>query len=99
MVGQPAGKLEHRFGRSVVTDQFGGAFPADFDPCEQIGFRARHAIEALWAKTAVLAENRRSEGRRVGKECFSPCRSRWSPYQQKQTTSLQSPLYHQVYLN
>src|SRR3546814_18087782 len=22
----------------------------------------------------------RSEGRRVGKECFSTCRSRWSPY-------------------
>ena len=23
---------------------------------------------------------RRSEERRVGKECFVPCRSRWSPY-------------------
>ena len=23
---------------------------------------------------------RRSEERRVGKECSSPCRSRWSPY-------------------
>src|SRR6058998_1858038 len=25
----------------------------------------------------------RSEERRVGKECSSPCRSRWSPYHQK----------------
>src|SRR3546814_16927572 len=25
----------------------------------------------------------RSEERRVGKECVSPCRSRWSPYHQK----------------
>src|SRR3546814_20199737 len=25
-------------------------------------------------------EARRSEERRVGKECVSPCRSRWSPY-------------------
>src|SRR3546814_16489925 len=25
--------------------------------------------------------NRRSEERRVGKECVSTCRSRWSPYQ------------------
>src|SRR3546814_20149739 len=25
----------------------------------------------------------RSEERRVGKECVSPCRSRWSPYPQK----------------
>src|SRR3546814_17500540 len=26
----------------------------------------------------------RSEERRVGKECVSPCRSRWSPYHSKQ---------------
>src|SRR3546814_7568749 len=26
------------------------------------------------------AETRRSEERRVGKECVSTCRSRWSPY-------------------
>ena len=28
----------------------------------------------------VVVENRRSEERRVGKECIPPCRSRWSPY-------------------
>src|SRR3546814_12337231 len=28
----------------------------------------------------VLAQNQRSEERRVGKECVSTCRSRWSPY-------------------
>src|SRR3546814_2674373 len=27
-----------------------------------------------------LAIENRSEARRVGKECVSPCRSRWSPY-------------------
>src|SRR3546814_8165931 len=27
-----------------------------------------------------LANRRRSEERRVGKECVSTCRSRWSPY-------------------
>ena len=27
-----------------------------------------------------MADNRRSEERRVGKECASMCRSRWSPY-------------------
>ena len=27
-----------------------------------------------------LEERVRSEERRVGKECSSPCRSRWSPY-------------------
>src|SRR3546814_12911229 len=28
----------------------------------------------------TLQESRRSEERRVGKECVSTCRSRWSPY-------------------
>src|SRR3546814_18270772 len=28
----------------------------------------------------VIADPARSEERRVGKECVSPCRSRWSPY-------------------
>src|SRR3546814_1965351 len=28
----------------------------------------------------VLVESLRSEERRVGKECVSTCRSRWSPY-------------------
>src|SRR3546814_8348731 len=30
-----------------------------------------------------LGANRRSEERRVGKECVSTCRSRWSPYHYK----------------
>ena len=29
---------------------------------------------------AVRRLGDRSEERRVGKECYSPCRSRWSPY-------------------
>src|SRR3546814_20586381 len=43
-----------------------------------------------WENEAFLAEKElgvgkfeivvRSEERRVGKECVSPCRSRWSPY-------------------
>ena len=46
--------------------------------------KIRRAVEA--SRDAVLARadyrgNRfRSEERRVGKECSSPCRSRWSPY-------------------
>ena len=30
--------------------------------------------------TTSVARLARSEERRVGKECYSPCRSRWSPY-------------------
>src|SRR3546814_4917483 len=55
---------------------------------------AVHVLEAEWsylnspARIAALAERHlglapipaRSEERRVGKECVSTCRSRWSPY-------------------
>src|SRR3546814_4543199 len=34
----------------------------------------------LAADGGDLLESRRSEERRVGKECVSTCRSRWSPY-------------------
>ena len=35
--------------------------------------------DVLWAEHAP-EEEIRAEERRVGKECFVPCRSRWSPY-------------------
>ena len=39
---------------------------------------SEHAPTPGWPCT--LAGRGRSEERRVGKECSSPCRSRWSPY-------------------
>ena len=38
--------------------------------------QAVQSISGLQAST----NTDRSEERRVGKECYSPCRSRWSPY-------------------
>src|SRR3546814_14055686 len=38
----------------------------------------------------ALAEIERSEERRVGKECVSTCRSRWSPYHKKKNNTRQS---------
>src|SRR3546814_11879970 len=35
---------------------------------------------------AAARRRRRSEERRVGKECVSTCRSRWSPYHSKKKT-------------
>ena len=40
---------------------------------------ARRAMEKL-AIGRVYTDEHRSEERRVGKECTSWCRSRWSPY-------------------
>ena len=39
--------------------------------------RTRAALDAAAAQGATIV---RSEERRVGKECASKCRSRWSPY-------------------
>src|SRR3546814_15961228 len=37
-------------------------------------------ISALASEATLLLYDGRSEERRVGKECVSTCRSRWSPY-------------------
>src|SRR3546814_16778321 len=37
--------------------------------------------------------NSRSEERRVGKECVSTCRSRWSPYHSNKNTNVTNSIY------
>ena len=37
-------------------------------------------LKKVLQKAIQKTERRRSEERRVGKECILPCRSRWSPY-------------------
>ena len=39
-----------------------------------------HGQRSITADTALRLARYRSEERRVGKECTSWCRSRWSPY-------------------
>src|SRR3546814_13786320 len=61
------GRLEGRQGDAAMTTGDGAR-------CHRLV--ARRALpRAFWAK--------RSEERRVGKECVSTCRSRWSPYHQQ----------------
>src|SRR3546814_15623062 len=41
----------------------------------------RHdALPSIWPIAGFAPIAKRSEERRVGKECVSTCRSRWSPY-------------------
>src|SRR3546814_13454145 len=67
----------------------------------QKGYRIAHYVSSrawVWRgfepkDNLFLLENNtvqpfRSEERRVGKECVSTCRSRWSPYHQKKNTTL-----------
>src|SRR3546814_11678926 len=67
-----------------------GVAPADLDETPAAGEPpAAHADRLARAKAAAVADRHgaafvlgadRSEERRVGKECVSTCRSRWSTY-------------------
>src|SRR3546814_12339181 len=46
-------------------------------------FRWRYGGDGGAAVAGLQPKNRRSEERRVGKECVSTCRSRWSQYHKK----------------
>src|SRR3546814_16878889 len=50
--------------------------------------RSRHRADDGHLETI---ENPRSEERRVGKECVSTCRSRWSPYHSKKKKQKNKP--------
>src|SRR3546814_14456462 len=43
----------------------------------------RHACQTFEVSETCYRYQARSEERRVGKECVSTCRSRWSPYHKK----------------
>src|SRR3546814_11620694 len=51
-------------------------------PADPAGETARAFAKASLRRDREIGEER-SEERRVGKECVSTCRSRWSPYHKK----------------
>src|SRR3546814_14299037 len=62
-----------------------------YDLLEDAGRALRIEYPARWAKfseTPLCDVRARSEERRVGKECVSPCRSRWSPYHEKKKSMM-----------
>src|SRR3546814_17705762 len=63
-----------RFGFAFFIKDIYGLFAAASDIALLPGARAAQA------SGAARRERTRSEERRVGKECVSPCRSRWWPY-------------------
>src|SRR3546814_12375411 len=72
MVNAPPGYSEHHSGRAIDIGARGIA------PLDE-AFEVTPAFAWLSAQ-AVHFGFSRSEERRVGKECVSTCRSRWSPY-------------------
>src|SRR3546814_14128454 len=47
----------------------------------------QHLRVGGWAGRVLVAAVLRSEERRVGEECVSTCRSRWSPYTEKKNNT------------
>src|SRR3546814_13633094 len=87
---RPCTALERRIDASAAGDvamKVGGATWPRF--VRSFGHLVAEIVEHVEAGHAPAFPNkctddfRRSEARRVGKECFSTCRSRWSPYHYK----------------
>src|SRR3546814_13182842 len=92
---RPSGRLPDTL-RGLVAARLDGLEPDErrvLDDCAVLGRRGPvSAIEVMAHKrlgiedvapvlsALVAKELLRSEERRVGKECVSTCRSRWSPY-------------------
>src|SRR3546814_15925435 len=86
--------LQHGCPAVTIAPQLNGALPANFSAAKLAGvsstfgkfYRTIKTVEQRgenmqrWTKRQFLAASARSEERRVGKECVSTCRSRWSPY-------------------
>src|SRR3546814_1154608 len=66
--------LHYRFARSPVRLQRSNVAPA-MPP--RLGEHTRQVLRQAGLDPSLIE---RSEERRVGKECVSTCRSRWSPY-------------------
>src|SRR3546814_15791957 len=73
-VEQPA-----RIGLLVADDQPLGLERCDCGPRQPVVFIIEHPDLPRALLIGITCELR-SEERRVGKECVSTCRSRWSPY-------------------
>src|SRR3546814_17715741 len=54
------------------------ARPRDLRPRMEVDERVGQFLQRLFIESVPVCQ--RSEERRVGKECVSTCRSRWSPY-------------------
>src|SRR3546814_5786304 len=64
----------------VVAEQLRVGRRLDDGPVRNLDRTGRNHIEPPGGCAKAAAIDARSEERRVGKECVSTCRSRWSPY-------------------
>src|SRR3546814_8316848 len=67
-----------------ASDLFGNAYAAS--AINQDGYPTGILSSIDVSREGVVQAKYRSEERRVGKECVSTCRSRWSPYHSNNKT-------------
>src|SRR3546814_16757228 len=79
--------LSKRFGGPLVSTSANIAGREPARDIHQVRRYFRGELDAIMpgalgglAKPTTISDVARSEERRVGKECVSTCRSRWSPY-------------------
>src|SRR3546814_11186877 len=61
--------------------------PATGETILELPEASAEQIDRAVAAAGKAFQSWRSEARRVGKECVSTCRSRWSPYHKKKKTN------------
>src|SRR3546814_1890824 len=74
------GKWEHLIAAALAPDDQVPAVPIDVIETQHGGLAGAQAEPGQHSDDGEVAPPDRSEERRVGKECVSPCRSRWSQY-------------------
>src|SRR3546814_9118265 len=72
--------MDNKDERQIAANLFDKHLPQPFDcTAAELAYGIKLTYDNLSVKPKSMQEMRRSEERRVGKECVSTCRSRWSP--------------------
>src|SRR3546814_17444022 len=93
VAGPPPSRLRASLGAALKPDGEENPALSWFDPADRPVVAAiDHIVRAGLAvdeeqRVGVAKVEHRSEERRVGKECVSPCSSRWSPVHEKKKRS------------
>src|SRR3546814_16369312 len=88
-------RIDEEWRHQGDSDEHGNEEESDFEgfwhwlqSCDELALSIRRGeLRHGDAKSDFTELARRSEERRVGKECVSTCRSRWSPYHYKKKTT------------
>src|SRR3546814_15346896 len=83
--------------RSALRSRVSGKRPVIVGDAVRLRARPRYTGTATFPGLLLLlftGHAERSEERRVGKECVSTCRSRWSPYHSKTKNNKTDKLNH-----